>query len=346
MLRTFTINAIFTVLIILFIFYFYLVLRKIITSLYRYQKRSWRKKVKLAVLQCVKNGDCKQDIFPNRRIVLEVIEELLSDYMNVLKGNRSRKRISEFASHYFTSFYKDRLRHFRFSVRYNTLLMIDKFCMTSLEDELLLILTKKKVTDIERFEIYRILAAFQYKGLKAILCESERLADMVYRDIFHRINDEILQDYVATYETCSKPLQLNLVDVLGDKRDFRALSLLEQLLKEEDMELRIRALKAISKIGQIHNRECILSFTASDSWQERMMAAKVMGAIQSSYFLLPLIRMLSDSSWWVRSTAAQGILRYRKGLHILVRIAETGKDRFARDMAKEWIERVVRRDVS
>lgn len=341
MIRTVTINTIEIILLLLFIFYLYLVLRKMVMAYYNHRKRIWRKEIKYAVLQCIKEGNCTDNVFPDKPIVYEAIEELLISYMNVLKGKLSRKRLSVFAAHYFTSYYKKKLHHYRFSVRYNTLLMINKFSISTIQDELLTMLNRKNTTDVERFEIYRILASFQYGGLQQILCGSDRLPDILYRDIFQRLNDQMIQGYVNSFEKCSNPLQYNLVDILGVKGDFRSIPLLERLLHEEDEELRIRGLKAISKIGHIQNKEIILSFLSSEIWQERMMAAKVMGTIHSSLYLLPLTKLLSDPAWWVRATAAQGILRYRNGIKILRRIAQTGKDPFARDMAREWLERVV-----
>jgi HEAT repeat protein len=53
-------------------------------------------------------------------------------------------------------------------------------------------------------------------------------------------------------------------------------------------------------------------------------------------YLPALNRLLSDSSWWVRSQAAQAILAFANGQVLLKNISVTAADPYARDIANEW----------
>ncbi|WP_241738383.1 hypothetical protein [Anoxybacillus flavithermus] len=48
---------------------------------------------------------------------------------------------------------------------------------------------------------------------------------------------------------------------------------------------------------------------------------------------------MKDAVFSVRSQAAEALLRMPNGLDILEHIAQTSDDRYARDMALEWLER-------
>jgi hypothetical protein len=76
----------------------------------------------------------------------------------------------------------------------------------------------------------------------------------------------------------------------------------------------------------------------AEFWPERMMAVKAMGEIARAEYIPVLERMMRDSSWWVRTASAQGLLRYPEGPELLSKIAEHDEDRYARDMAREWLE--------
>ena len=66
------------------------------------------------------------------------------------------------------------------------------------------------------------------------------------------------------------------------------------------------------------------------------MAAKLFGKLRDPIYAEPLLQLLSDPSWFVRSQAAQSILHYPNGQAVLEHAAVHAEDRYARDMAAEW----------
>lgn len=122
---------------------------------------------------------------------------------------------------------------------------------------------------------------------------------------------------------------------MGLKRDIEYLPHLEVQLKQEDVEIRIRSLRAIYEIGVIINPETYLPFVKSPIWEERLMIAKLFQLLPLSYTLPHLQILLEDESWWVRSQAARTMMNDKNGRESLEEYIENSSDRYAIDMAYE-----------
>lgn len=75
----------------------------------------------------------------------------------------------------------------------------------------------------------------------------------------------------------------------------------------------------------------------SSHWQERLMAARLAGKCREERLLPLLYERLSDRSFVVRSEAAAAIARLPGGRTALRAAARTASDRYARDMARQWL---------
>jgi hypothetical protein len=64
-----------------------------------------------------------------------------------------------------------------------------------------------------------------------------------------------------------------------------------------------------------------------------------MGDIRHEKFIPFLVQLLGDSVYHVRSEAAKAIRKYKQGRDILLSMASTHPDRFARSISQEWVER-------
>ncbi|MCP8969453.1 HEAT repeat domain-containing protein [Ectobacillus ponti] len=325
---------------ILLLIYLYLVLRYVVKRKRARRKEKHKQHLRHLVAHCVKTGELLR-LRLTRQMELEAVEELLEQYMNVLKSRKASLRLSRLAQRLLVEYYRERLRYPRLGVRYNALLLIDKFYIPQLTEDLLQLLMRERTTDLERLEAYRILAKTDYAGIRNILKHARDWPDVLYRDILHRLPEERFREYMRGLSIYPKRLQYNLLDVAGDKGDISFLPQLEALLYQTDPEIRTRSLKAISKIGLVRHPEMLVPFVGSSIWQERVMAAKTMGIVQKQEFLPYLVQLLSDTSWWVRLAAAQAISGYSTGRDVLWQVVRTGRDAFARDIAKERLERMV-----
>lgn len=332
---------VFVFLFILIIAYLYLIYRKLAFDYHQKQKEDWKGKLRPIIHECMRN-ECIQEI-PKKAIALEAAEEILIQYLSVLKNREMRKRVKWIAHQLFCPFYKKRLMNRKWVIRLNTLHYIDIFQFKDFEDDVLTLLHKPFSRKEEAYLIYSILASFQYSGLYNLLCQSkEPLPPFLSKTIMDRLSPELFQEFLHSYSACPPAIQKSIIDVLGNKRELKFVSFMEELLVHQDVELRIRSLKAISKVGILKNETILFDLVLSAHWQERMMVAKVMGVLQNEEFINYLKDLLSDQSWWVRTTAAQSILQFSDGIQILEGIVgnkDIHYDPYAIDMSKEWIAR-------
>jgi hypothetical protein len=210
-------------------------------------------------------------------------------------------------------------------------------------------LNDQRITRNEKLQIYLVLAAFKYKNIYQLLCENaDEIPDFICRMVLHRLSEEQLLSFVPNFKQSPASIQENLLDVLRERniRTMEYLQLAEELLiiLDTPVELRIRALKSISQIGFIQNPEIMIRLIQQYDWHkriwtERIMITRLMGSIRKEVFLPFLEQAIADESYLVRYEAAQSLLKYRNGKERLGEIASQHKDRFARDIAKEWLEK-------
>jgi HEAT repeat protein len=280
-------------------------------------------------------------LFFGNGLKFAAIEGLLVHYSRLLESVEIRQRIQAYAEQHFSGEYRRRLNHRSWSQRMKTLYRIEDFHMISFESEIIGMLENcRKRTSAELIQLLKILASFRSEKLKTLLPHLHTsLPHFACRDILSRLDKNLFMEYVDRFEDLPLSLQIHIIDVIGIRKLDTHQAFLEQLLNRTDAEIRIRALKALSHLSLVAPKEEFLRHTESDHWQERLMAAKLFGQIRHAMFIPCLKKMLSDSSWWVRYEAGQTLLLFPGGRQILTQIAESGTDRFAREMAAECLER-------
>lgn len=131
-----------------------------------------------------------------------------------------------------------------------------------------------------------------------------------------------------------------LIEALGlaDFRDARRS--IERRLRDGDAEQRIAAARAL---GRMRADDCVTALMGAlqdEVWQVRAQAAWALGRTRSELAILALPARLTDPAWWVRRHAAYALREFgMEGNRELERIAHESPDPYARDMAREVLER-------
>ena len=131
-----------------------------------------------------------------------------------------------------------------------------------------------------------------------------------------------------------------LIEALGlaDFRDARRS--IERRLREGDTEQRIAAARAL---GRMRADDCVTTLMGAlqdEVWQVRAQAARALGRTRSDLAILALPARLTDPAWWVRRHAAYALREFgMEGHRELERIANGSPDPYARDMAREVLDR-------
>ncbi|MCQ4087419.1 HEAT repeat domain-containing protein [Saccharibacillus sp. JS10] len=280
----------------------------------------------------------------------EALEEALLDRLNVGASETEKQRIFDFAGSYFAEEYKYLLNRRRWSDRMNVLLHIEKFHIVSLKDQLIARLEKldpDQKNDDERFLLIRTLSSLQIEETFDYLeLAAERFSELQLMQVLRPIKGELAQRLIREFDQLPVRIQRCELDTLrlGNVRTTEVLDLLERCMNSEDTETRIRAIKALANFGYMNEAaadrlESRMAEGDAVIWPERMMYARLAGAVREERFAPYLEQMMADRSYEVRREAAASLSNYRGGLERIRQVAENHPDRFAKDMAIEILER-------
>lgn len=276
-----------------------------------------------------------------RPVDLVALQELLLESHRTLPDGEKKHRLQRLAELVLTKSLRQALHAHRYVVRLHALYTLEELHLSSLRDDVIRRLKRARpLPPAERTQLLAVLANLQEEALLDVLADPTQgfLPDFVYQALLLKMEDRLFDRLINRLYTLPQPLRYCILDIIGNKGDLRYLHAMEALTYSRDREERIRALKAIIKLGYVQHSSSLVDKSEAESWQERLMAARAMGAVAKDEFINVLVKMLRDSSWWVRKESAHSLLLYPQGQEILRNIAEQDEDRYARDMALEWLE--------
>jgi hypothetical protein len=326
----------------LFILLGYLTIRKAVDIKKRGRINSYKEKYNPLLFTMLTEGSLSRVLTPENALQQKAIEELLSRYTTVLEGKEEMQQLSKLASLYLIDYYQKQLKSKKWSIRMNTLYHIEDFRLAQLLEDVRGLIKKKRISHEEIVHVLRILALFRSEQLFDLLTKDYKyLSEYDYRSILNRVEQEQFNHYILTFHKSKLPLQKAIIDIISLKKDIRYLNFLENTFRAYSGEVKLRAVKALAEIGYVKNIDPYLELLYSDKWQERMIAAKLIGSLQEEKAIPRLIELLHDQTWWVRSQAGQAIDQFTNGKEILRSVLETSHDMFAKDMAWEWLHKGV-----
>ncbi len=278
-------------------------------------------------------------LIPQRQYEFEAVEEILLSYVNNITEPPKKETIRRFANLHLLHFYEKQLKSRRWSARMNVLYRIVDFHMDRLLEQCKK-LGLQKLSDEERFQLLRIYGLFDTDAfLDKVFMQRSVLSEFEYKKLFANLPTSLFKIVMERIDELPLVGQIAIIDLLGIKRDLELIPYLEEKLKHEQTEIRIRALKAIHEIGIVLEPIAIYPFVTSPIWEERLMVAQILGKIPMEDAFDHLKTLVHDESWWVRSKAAQAIGYYKNGREKLEEIVATSNDRYAIDIANEVLMR-------
>ncbi|BAB05951.1 HEAT repeat domain-containing protein [Halalkalibacterium halodurans] len=278
-----------------------------------------------------------EQIIPDSSTKLIAMEKILRSYAKNISSDMVSARITDYAHQFLSPYYSKNLNSLNWSTRMNTLHRILEFRMKDLLDDVLNMLNENKhYSDDEYLQIYRILAAFQYEDfLQHLLNPKIEMNEMEYRKLLFELEEKPFLNMVEHYQDFPSALKHTVLDMIGVKHLVQMVPFLEERIHDEELEVRVRSLKALSQLGIVQNEKIYYPFVESENWEERMMVAKILANVDSPEAVSSLQHLLKDQSWWVRSQAAQSIVQQKNGKSVLRAIVETEEDPYAKDIGKE-----------
>ena len=139
----------------------------------------------------------------------------------------------------------------------------------------------------------------------------------------------------ACFDPRFAPTRGWIAESLGLARCGAAVPPLQALLDEGDDDERVRAARALGKIGGLAARESLFAALDDPYAPVRGQAARALGELGHTPAAPALRVHLADPEWWVRANAAQALRALGEPGLAELRAAAQDPDRFARDRAAE-----------
>lgn len=318
----------------------YLLVRKARDNRRRNKIDMYKGKYRLPVYEYLITGTSTRLLQTSSKERETAIEELLSDFSNVLEGEETKAKLSHYAELHLGTIYRGYLQSKQWSKRMNTLFFIEDFHMRELEQDVENLLREKKATKEEVVQILCILASFQSPSIYKYLTDRfQHLLEFDYRNILKRLDADQLEPLVDRFFTYQPNLQYAILEIIGITNEVKYISFLTSIYQSCSGEIKMRAIKAIVNIGYIEDVKIFIPLCDSNVWQERMIVAKLLGITKDQHTVFYLKKLIHDQSWWVRSQAGESIARLPDGKEILSSIIKTSDDPYAKDMAGQWLSK-------
>ncbi|QKS72901.1 hypothetical protein FLK61_40595 [Paenalkalicoccus suaedae] len=234
--------------------------------------------------------------------------------------------------------YKRILRSNQWAERMNALYYIEDFEICSLEEDVTSHLRAIKHPGGEEYrQALRVLAVMQSDIVVEELIKHPH-SIVFCKEILRRMNHVLFDELASRLGEESHPelYQAFIVHVGEHGLDAHMMKV-EKAFRDTRTETRLKALRAIAFSKKLRDSSKLTPFFTSEIWQERMYAAKVVGAIEDKTLLAKVKPLLSDREWWVRYAAADTIATF--GISELYETLPSLEDPYAEDMIRQMITR-------
>lgn len=332
--------AIVIFLFLLFVLFMYLFLKTFNENRLDAYKQAYGIKYSTNMYKYLVTGEASPHLIPDSPKKFIAIEEMLNTFIKTINGNTITEKISAYMNIYFVPHYKKMLKSNHLSHRLNVLYKIFDFKLNTLIDDMIELYTSaKRLSREEYMQIYINLAVFQHNYLLDVLLSPKITINRTeYRQILYELEEDLISNLSNQYPHLHIDLKFSLIRDIGYKNMLKLVPFLVERLYDENLEIRIRALKSLSQVGYEVEEHIILPFVYSEIWEERMLAAKYLGSTNYPNTLIYLHNLIRDSSWWVRRNAAHAINRQRDGIEVLENIIRfDDDDKFSQDVAEEFL---------
>lgn len=276
---------------------------------------------------------------PSNKIEIEAADEVLYRYRKSFNSKLIHAQTIHYTELYLEPFYRKTINSQKWSTRMNALQRIFIFQLQFMIDEVVDI-AKEHRTDSkeEMLLVYKIIAMMKpTKFIPYFMNPTLCLGEFDYRRLLTPLSEEQLRLVAKQFDDLPTVIKYVLVDVIGDKYFINFLPLLENCITSDDVELRIRALKAIARIDTFPETDVAKKFVTSPIWEERLMAAKLYANAPLEIAHVTLTDLLTDTVYQVRKQAALSLKTIRTGDQALQAFIQQSTDGFAIEMATEMI---------
>ncbi|MBI4056082.1 MAG: HEAT repeat domain-containing protein [Elusimicrobia bacterium] len=135
-----------------------------------------------------------------------------------------------------------------------------------------------------------------------------------------------------------RDVQVLAIDLLGVLKERQATDQLIPFLNAKNLDTRVAACRALGNIEDEKAGPSVARCLQDPAWQVRSKAAFVVGQLGYVQAIPDLKRTMGDKFWWVRLHSGEALSRLGGQGQKALQETLSSEDRFARDMAAQWLD--------
>lgn len=327
-------------------FFIYLLFKKLIDEKKQNFKKEKRKYLEEEINKYIFSEDEKDFRKLDTDLEMEVLEELLLEYSDIISGEGKERILSiskqtgilgknlELMNK--RSWWKQAMGAYfvgQMEAEEGVPILLEKI---DSEEEELSYIAKRSLIKISGT---KYLEQIMGKEVHSSIKTKNRVMSLI---------DETEEDIYPTMEKLFERenafLSIIALESLGNRKDERVIPYIKKCIFNQEKELRISSIKAAMSIGDIGDDEYfsyLLKLETDESWEVRTFFAKLLGIFKRTESVDVLSRLLTDENWYVRFSSGESLLK--QGEIGILTLSEMlfSEDEFASDRAFDLIQREI-----
>lgn len=154
-------------------------------------------------------------------------------------------------------------------------------------------------------------------------------------EIVREINNPNIEVLNQKLLDSSLPLltRLFLIDLVGEWGEYRVTSTLHTLTKDDNVEIVIRSIKSMGRIGSEASIPHLIGLIDHEAWEVRAQVIRAIATFEYMEALQLIANCLTDRAYWVRRAAAEVLVSLGPEGESWLQPDQLPDDPFARDIA-------------
>ncbi|MEK7233964.1 MAG: HEAT repeat domain-containing protein [Elusimicrobiota bacterium] len=178
------------------------------------------------------------------------------------------------------------------------------------------------------------------------LSSHSRLAALSLANIIRLMGERTVPILEGLLHCADDNVRVMAINLLGEFQDRGAQALLLPHLSSPNTEVKIAVCRALAALGERSVGAHLVPLLAAESWEIRAKAAWALGKLGYQESIPQLIVSLGDRAWWVRLNTGEALARMGQTGRRALEESLSHRDRFARDMAAQWLDELASGAVS
>ncbi|MFO8069986.1 MAG: HEAT repeat domain-containing protein [Alkalibacterium sp.] len=344
MLRQYVWRLLIVLLAVNVMIFIFLLIKKVAMKVVRNKKAGIRKTFEEDFLRFITKQDSELAIEPKSYLEKKVLQSLVLDYNSLISGTNQTLLLKNIGKNSVIDKVEGYLNSSNIWKKKTGTYLAGEY---ELSEMLPLLLKQLQTSDNELFfvtarSLIKLGNSLYLREILEKATAQTRMSKNNILSLIELVEGDIKEMLVDIMESGDIFLQVIALEESGKRQYRESVKWIEEMIGHPQKELRIAALKAAYRLGNIGDDEYlsyIMSLENDQEWEVRSFLAKYLRKVNSDESIKILTDFMSDKNWYVRHNAAESLIALKKRGHQALLELLDSDDLFARDAANAVLQK-------